>query len=321
MPDGGEVRAFAPATVANLACGFDVLGLALEEPGDEVAARLLDDEGAGGRKSPVLVTSIAGDEGRIPLEADRNGASVAARALVEELGVKVRVGLDLKKGVPLSSGLGGSAASAVAAVVAVDALLGARLPRETLLALAVEGERATSGSAHPDNAAPSLYGGLVLVRSSSGREVINLPLPPDLVVVVVHPHLEVETRAARRLLGDAIPLKDAVHQWGNLAAFVAGLFRADWDMISRSLVDVVAEPRRAPLVPGFAEAKRAAISEGALGCGLAGSGPSLFALCRGRGAALAAGGAMRKAFRDTSALPSDLFLSGPGAPGARILPR
>src|SRR5215510_1332183 len=269
------VTAFAPATVSNVACGFDVLGFALHEPGDQVTAEWASARG-------VHITGITGDDGRLPREAKRNTAGVAAEALLRAVGETRGVSLSIVKGLPLSSGLGGSAASAAAAVVAVDALIGARASVETLIACALEGESHGAGSAHGDNIAPSICGGFVLVRRASPPEVVKLPVPAGLTAVVVHPPLEIETAKARALLGTTVPLGDAVQQWANLGAFVHGLHSGDFDLISRSLEDTIAEPRRAPLVPGLAAIKRAAVDAGALGCSLSGSGPSLFALCVGR---------------------------------------
>src|SRR5262245_9996071 len=269
-----SATAFAPATVSNVACGFDVLGFALETPGDEVTATLTP--------SGVRIDSIDGDGGRLPRDAAKNTAGVAALALLTKLGERRGVTLAIRKGLPLSSGLGGSAASAAAAVVAVDAVLGANLPIEILIACALEGERLGAGSAHADNIAPCLCGGFVLVRRPNPPDIIRLPVPRDLIAVVVHPDIEIETAGARALLGTTVPLAAAVRQWANLGAFVDGLHRSDFSQISRSLEDAIAEPRRAPLVPGLAAIKRAARDAGALGCSLSGSGPSLFALCAGR---------------------------------------
>jgi homoserine kinase len=270
---GTRVSAFAPATVSNVACGFDVLGFALHEPGDIVTAALSPGSG-------VTIAEICGDDGRLPREASRNTASVAAQALLDAVGDRRGVTLTIRKGLPLSSGLGGSAASAVAAVVAVNALVGARASLETVMACAFEGERIGAGSAHGDNIAPAVYGGFVLVRVPNPPDVVRLPVPAGLTAVVVHPDLEIETAKARALLGTHVPLGDAIRQWANLGAFVDALHRSDFDLLSRSLEDTIAEPRRASLVPGLAAIKQAAVDAGALGCSLSGSGPSLFALCR-----------------------------------------
>src|SRR5216683_4776264 len=282
-----SVTAFAPATVSNVACGFDVLGFALDAPGDEVTARFAP--------GAVRIDEITGDQGRLPRDAAKNTAGVAAQALLTILGERRGVALSVRKGLPLSSGLGGSAASAVAAVVAVDGLLGARTPLETLMACAFEGERVGAGSAHGDNIAPAVYGGFVLVRVPNPPDVVRLPVPPGLMAVVVHPDLEIETARARALLGTHVPLADAIRQWANLGALVDALHRSDFDLLSRALEDTIAEPRRASLVPGLMAIKRAAAEAGALGCSLSGSGPSLFALCANPKAAAAVGVAMTNA--------------------------
>ena len=308
----GSVTAFAPATVSNVACGFDVLGFALEAPGDEVTARLVDGGG-------VRIDGITGDGGRLPREAARNTAGVAARALLTALGERRGVALTIHKGLPLASGLGGSAASAAAAAVAVDALLGARSPVETLVACALEGERLGAGSAHADNIAPSICGGLVLVRRPSPPDIVRLPVPPGLTAVVVHPDLEIETARARALLGDTVPLADAIQQWANVGALVDGLHRGDFALIARALEDVIAEPRRAPLIPGLAAIKRAAVDAGALGCSISGSGPSLFALCRAAADAPAVAAAMREAVRASIGGDPQVYISPIAPRGARIV--
>ena len=269
------VTAFAPGTVSNVACGFDVLGFALEAPGDTVTARF-----APAGSAAVRIDDIVGDEGRLPRDTARNTAGVATEALLTRVGERRGVILTIRKGLPLSSGLGGSAASAVAAVVAVDALIGSRLALDALMACAFEGERLGAGSGHGDNIAPSLYGGFVLVRVANPPDVVRLPVPAGLTAVVVHPDLEIETAKARALLGDTVPLADAIRQWANLGALVDALHRGDYALMARALEDTIAEPRRAALVPGLAAIKQAAIAAGALGCSLSGSGPSLFALCR-----------------------------------------
>jgi homoserine kinase len=306
-----SATAFAPATVSNVACGFDVLGFALEAPGDEVTATLTP--------SGVRIESIDGDGGRLPRDTAKNTAGVAALALLTKLGERRGVALRIRKGLPLSSGLGGSAASAVAAVVAVDSVVGANSPIETLLACALEGERLGAGSAHADNIAPCLCGGFVLVRRPQPPDVIRLPIPRDLVAVVAHPDLEIETARARAMLGATVPLADAVRQWANLGALVDGLHRQDFSLISRSLEDTIAEPRRAPLVPGFALIKRAASDAGALGCSLSGSGPSLFALCVGRDTATRVARAMNVAIKAHIGGAPQIYVSAIAARGAHVL--
>ena len=306
-----NVTAFAPATVSNVACGFDVLGFALESPGDEVVARLTG--------SGVVIDEIIGDNGRLPRDAQRNTAGVAARALLDALGEKRGVGLTIRKGLPLSSGLGGSAASAAAAVVAVNALVDGKASPDLLVACAFEGEKLGAGSAHADNIAPAILGGLVLVRRASPADIVPLPVPPGLIAVVVHPDIEIETARARALLGTEVPLREAVQQWANLGALVHALHTADFALMSRALEDTIAEPRRAPLVPGLAAIKEAAVDAGALGCSLSGSGPSIFALAVGRDTASRVAAAMSDTVKRVIGGDPQTYVSAVGCPGARVL--
>lgn len=308
-------RAFAPATVSNVACGFDVLGFAVDGPGDLVIAEERSEPG-------VFIADLSGDGGRLPRESGRNTAGVATRALLERAGLAGRgVSLRIEKRMPLASGLGSSAASAVAAVVAVDALFALGLAKRELLACALEGEKMACGSAHADNAAPSLYGGFLLVRGSEASgdplEVVELPLLPGLTCALVRPHVEVETRGARRVLGDSAPLGAVVRQCGNLAALVAALFRQDLGLLSRSLEDHIAEPKRACLVPGFRAAQAAAREAGALGCSLSGSGPSIFALCDSPESGATVADAMKGAL-DLLGIPADRWVSPAGTRGAHL---
>jgi homoserine kinase len=308
-----RITAFAPATVSNVACGFDVLGFALETPGDEVTARFAP----GG--TGVSIGEITGDHGRLSRDAARNTAGVAAQALLRALGDARGVTLDLRKGLPLASGLGGSAASAAAAVVAVDALLGAQAPIETLMEAALEGERIGAGAGHADNIAPSICGGFVLVRQSHPADIVRLPIPAGLTAVVVHPDLEIETARARALLGDTVPLAAAIRQWANLGAFVDALHRSDFALMARALEDTIAEPRRASLVPGLADIKRAAVGAGALGCSLSGSGPALFALCQNRAVAERVAAAMGAAVKASIGGEPDVYISSIAVQGARVV--
>jgi homoserine kinase len=307
------VTAFAPATVSNVACGFDVLGFALHEPGDEVTAHWIDGP------PRVVIASIFEDAGRLPRDAAKNTAGVAAAAVLRKIGADRAVALSIRKGLPLSSGLGGSAASAAAAVVAVNALAAARLSLDDLLACAFEGERDAAGAAHADNIAPALFGGFVLVRRPNPPDIVRLPVPAGLTAVVLHPGLEIETAKARALLGDAVPLADAVRQWANLGSLVHALHTGDFALLSRSLEDTIAEPRRAALVPGLALIKRAAVDAGALGCSLSGSGPALFALCEGRDAALRVAAAMSAAVRTHVGTDPKVYVSPIAASGARVV--
>jgi homoserine kinase len=309
------ITAFAPATVSNVACGFDVLGFALHEPGDEVTARWID----GPRR--VVIDAVEGDDGRVPRDPLRNTAAVAAAAVLRTIGADRGVAVRIRKGLPLASGLGGSAASAVAGAVAVDGLVDARLPREALLTCAFEGERDGAGSAHGDNIAPALFGGFVLVRSVAPPDIVRLPVPDGLTAVVVHPDLEVETARARALLGTSVPLADAIRQWANLGALVDALHRGDFALLARSLEDWIAEPRRAALVPGLAAIKQAAVSAGALGCSLSGSGPSLFALCGERATAVRVAESMDREVRARIGGNPQIYVSSIAREGARIVRR
>jgi homoserine kinase len=306
------IAAFAPATVSNVACGFDVLGFALDTPGDVVVAEAALREG-------VVIADIEGDGGRLSRDPSGNTAGTAVQALLARLGAARGITLTIHKGIPLASGVGSSGASAVAAVVAVNELLGRPAPLDVLLECAMEGEAAGCGAAHPDNVAPALLGGFVLARSATPPDIVRLPVPARLSCAVLHPHLEVETAAARALLGDTVALGDAVRQWANVGALVAGLFLDDLALISRALEDHVAEPKRAHLVPAFDAVQKAARATGALGCSLSGSGPSIFALCRSLDEAQQIGEAMRAAFSASVSVDADLWVSRVGTRGARIV--
>lgn len=306
------IAAYAPGSVSNVACGFDVLGFALDEPGDIVMAAPQDEPG-------VTIAAIHGDGGRLPLDAARNTAGAAVIALLHRLQTTRGVSLTIHKGLPLASGIGSSGASAVAAVVAVNELLGRPASLDLLLACAMAGEQAGCGAMHPDNVAPSLHGGFVLARSANPPDIVRLPVPAGLACAVLHPHVEVQTGAARALLGDEVKLRDAVRQWGNLGALVAALFMDDHALLSRSLEDVIAEPKRAALVPGFHAVKASALGAGALGCSLSGSGPSVFALASSIEIAQRAGEAMQRAFAAESHLGADLWVSLVGRQGARVI--
>ena len=306
------IAVYAPGSVSNVACGFDVLGFALDEPGDIVIAGPQDASG-------VTIAAIHGDHGRLSKDPKKNTASAAALELLRRLETTRGVQLTIHKGLPLASGIGSSGASAVAAVVAVNELLGRPAPMELLLECAMAGEQAGCGAIHPDNVSPSLYGGFVLARSAQPPDVVRLPVPDGLACAVLHPRVEVETGTARKLLGDQVLLKDATRQWANMGGLVAALYTSDLGLLSRSLVDHIAEPKRASLVPGLAEIKSAAAAAGALGCSLSGSGPSVFALAANLDIARAAGEAMQRAFEAVSSVGSDLWVCPVGRQGARVI--
>jgi len=309
-----SVTAFAPATVSNVACGFDVLGFAVAEVGDRVTATVTSRPG-------VTIARIEGAGSNVTLDARANTAGVAAATLLEGSGIQDR-GLELviEKGVAPGSGLGSSAASAVAAAVAASAVLGLDLPLARLLTFALEGERIASGGVlHGDNVTPCLYGGFVAVRSLDPLDIVSIPVPDGLCCALVRPHIEIKTSESRALLGNAISLSAAVVQWANVAGLVAGLFSSDWGLISRSLVDVVAEPVRGHQVPAFREMKQAALDAGALGCSLSGSGPTVFALCRGAAVAERVAAAMQSALSSVAGIAGDRYVSAVGGRGARLV--
>jgi homoserine kinase len=281
-----SIRVFAPATVANVACGFDILGFALESPGDEVVLRL-------NGQNRVIITHISGDGGKLPLDPSKNTAGVAVLKMLESLNSKQGISIELHKNIGLGSGLGSSASSSVASAFALNCLLGEPFQTKELLPFTMEAERVACGSAHADNVAPSLLGGFVLVRSYDPLDVISLPYPKELYCTVIHPYIELRTEDSRNALPKIISLKDAVIQWGNIGGLISGLMMEDFSLISRSLRDVIAEPARAEFIPGFYEMKMAALESGALGCSISGSGPSVFALCRDKTTALEAGKNMR----------------------------
>ncbi|MEI8032726.1 MAG: homoserine kinase [Chlorobiaceae bacterium] len=317
------VKGFASATVGNVACGFDVLGFAITEPGDEVILTLSDEKLPG---SPVSITAITGDGGALPLDPKKNTSSFVVLKFLEYIRTQKKIDfeghiyLELRKHLPLSSGMGSSAASAAAALAAANELMGRPCSKMELVHFAIEGERVACGSAHADNAAPALLGNFVLIRSYTPLDLIVIPSPEHLFCSLVHPHTELRTSFARSVLPASIPLKSATQQWGNVGALITGLLTSDYDLIGRALVDVVAEPKRAPLIPGFFEVKQAAIDAGALGCSIAGSGPSIFAFSSSQKTALEVANAMKEAFlHSKSPLHSDIWVSPICREGARIL--
>lgn len=310
--DAMTTHSFAPATIGNIGIGFDIMGLALARPGDEVVA-------CPGQGNGLRITAITGDQGKLPYEVEKNTAGMAALRLLEHLGESGRaIDLEIHKKMPLGSGLGSSAASAVAAVVAVNEFLQAGLSKQELLHFACLGEEVATGGYVVDNVAPSLLGGIVLIRDAATLDVVSLPVPEGLCAAVVHPHVEILTREARALLRPEVPMRDFVRQSANVAAFIAGLYRSDWALLGRSLRDDVIEPQRAPLIPGFYAVKEAALAAGALGCSISGAGPSIFALFDSREKAVQAGEAMQNALSREN-VKSTLYLSDVNLKGACAL--
>ncbi len=303
------LKVFAPASVANVACGFDVLGFALEKPGDEIIVRFSDKPG-------LKITAITGAKGKLPFEVEKNTAGFAAQRLLEHLGETKRgIEMEIHKKMPFGSGLGSSAASAVAGVMAVNELLKRPLAKRELLHFAVLGEQLADGAYHADNVAPSLIGGMTLIRSNETLDVHRLPLPKGIYASVVYPHVKILTKDARAVLSDQVSLSKCIQQSGNLAGLVVGLYNGDLDLISRSLEDVIIEPQRAQLIPHFYDVKKVALDAGAMGCSISGAGPSIFALSANSLIAENVGIAMEKVFHDAK-IPNELFVSPINQEGA-----
>jgi homoserine kinase len=306
-----SVKAFAPATVANVSCGFDILGFAIDAMGDVVEVRERNEPG-------LQVVSITGDGGRLPFEAEKNTCAVAIKAMLDELGQDIGMEIYLEKGLPLGSGMGSSAASAVAALVAANSLLGEPFEKKQLLPFAMVAEKVACGAGHADNVAPSLLGGFVLIRDYHPLDVIKLHVPEGLHCTLLHPHFELKTSDSRSVLRDNVSLKHSTIQSGNVAGLIAGLFQEDFELIGRSLRDVIAEPYRATLIPGFYEVKEAVKAAGALGMGISGSGPTLFALSKGEKTVQSIIDAAQQVY-DSIGLGVDAYHSAINTKGAFVL--
>ena len=304
-----QVSVFAPASVANISCGFDVLGVCLDNVGDTIHIQETSKPG-------IEITKIIGQD--LPLEATKNVAGVAGLALLADYGRDKGFQIQIEKGIKPGSGIGSSSASAAGAVVGINHLLGNPYTREQLITFAMEDERVACGTAHADNVSPVLLGGFTLVRSVNPLDVVTLNSPLELVVTIIHPEIEVKTADARAVLLDKLHLKQAVAQTANLGALVTGLFKEDYDLIRRSLVDHIVEPVRSMLIPRFNELKNRANEAGALGTGISGSGPSVFALSKGMDAAQKVGLAMQKVYDEIS-VPYDTHISPINAKGVKIL--
>lgn len=303
-----SVSAFAPATIANLGPGFDVLGLALADHGDTVTARFSDAPG-------VTIATITGDNGALPRDPQQNTAAIAAEATLRAAGITANISLDLHKGLPLCSGLGSSAASAAAAAFATNLLIGNPLRKQDLIEPCIDAEEAVSGR-HADNVAPAMLGGLVLVRSVDPLDLIRLPIPEGLTLVVVTPDLELPTREARAVLPAQIPLTTMVETTAQVGALVSACYSADLSLLSRSLTDPVVTPARIGLIPGGAVALDAALDAGALGASISGAGPSLFAMCRSERSARTTASAMAAALANHGNSTS-IHISPANCPGVR----
>lgn len=303
------IKVFAPASVANVACGFDTIGFALEKPGDDIIVRLSDKPG-------LRITKITGAQGKLPYEVEKNTAGFAAQKLLEHLGEQDRgIEMEIHKKMPFGSGLGSSAASAVAGVMAINEILKRPLEKRALLPFAAMGEQLASGSLHVDNVAPSLLGGFIFIRENASFDVHRLPVPPGLYASVIHPEVNIMTKDARNILSDKVNFQDSIAQGGNLGGLIIGLYNGDIDLIKRSLTDKIVEPQRAKLIPHFYEVQKSALDAGALGCSISGAGPSIFALSANSLIAENVGEVMKKVFHDAK-IEHTLYLSKINQEGA-----
>lgn len=283
-----SITVHAPASVANMVCGFDVLGMALSEPYDIMRVSLLDE--------PVVIIKHT-DDFNLPTDPPKNVAGAALYAMMHEMIQPMGFEVIVEKQIKPGSGLGSSAAGSAGAVVAANKLLGEPFSNEDLVRFAMAGEKVASGVKHADNIAPCIYGGITLIRSIFPLDIVQIPAP-ELYVTAVHPQIEVKTSDARQILRKEVLLKDAIRQWGNIAGLVAGLLKSDYGLISRSLEDVIIEPVRSVLIPGFGSVKKQCVEAGALGGGISGSGPSVFMLSKDEQTAEKVKGIMEKVYDD-----------------------
>jgi homoserine kinase len=303
------IKIFCPATIANISCGFDVLGLALNAVGDEMMVHKTSEKG-------VHITKIHGQD--LSLDADKNVAGVAGMAFLDSADYDGGFEIEINKKIKAGSGIGSSAASSAGAVWAMNELLNRPFSLTELVKFAMEGERLASGVAHADNVAPALFGGFTLVRSYDPLDIVKINTPKELYATIIHPQIEVKTSDSRKILKTNITLQDGIRQWGNLGGLIAGLYKEDYELIGRSLVDHIVEPIRSMLIPGFAEVKLSTSRAGALGCGISGSGPSIFALSRGEKIAGQVALAMEEVYENIG-IDYDVHVSGINVMGIKKL--
>ena len=304
-----SIHIFSPATVANVSCGYDVLGFCLDTVGDEMRISKTSKKG-------IHITKIQNYD--LPYEADKNVAGVSALALLNELDLDFGFEIEITKNIKPGSGIGSSSASAAGSVVAINELLGRPFNATKLTQFAMKGEALASGSEHADNIAPAIFGGFTLVKSIQPLQILQLPTPPDLFATVIHPEVEVKTSEARAILPKDIPLKKAITQWANVGSLVHGLHTSDYSLISQALEDVIVEPYRKKLIPNFETLKSETLKAGALGCGISGSGPSVFTLSKGKEIAEQVAKAMDDVFKN-SGLNYNIYVSPINKQGVKTL--
>lgn len=304
-----EIKVFCPATIANVSCGFDVLGLALDSVGDEMVVRKTEEKG-------IRITKIKGQD--LPLETNKNVSGVAGLALLEKSGYNGGFEIEIDKRIKPGSGIGSSAASSAGAVWAMNELLGRPFSKLELVQFAMQGEKLASDVAHADNVAPAIYGGFTLVRSYEPLDIVAIPTPDELFATVIHPQIEIKTSDSRKILKTTLSLEKGIKQWGNLGGLIAGLFQSDYDLIGRSLQDHIVEPIRSILIPAFDDIKTNAMAAGALGGGISGSGPSIFALSKGEKIAQNVAKSMEATYK-TIGVPFDIHISKVNVQGVKKL--
>ena len=304
-----EIKIFSPASVANVSCGFDVLGFCLEPIGDEMIIRKTKSQG-------VKITKIEGQ--KLPLDIRKNVAGVAALALLNEHNSKVGFEIEIYKKIKAGSGIGSSAASSAGAVFGINELLGKPFTAHELITFAMQGEVLASGSPHADNVSPVLMGGITLVRSIEPIDVIKLPCPKELTSVILHPKIELRTLHAREIIKKNVSMEKAIRQWGNLGALISALFTEDYDLMSRSLKDEIIEPMRSLLIPEFEVLNKTSMDAGAIGFGISGSGPSVYALTKGIDSANKVAKAMDE-FYSTIGIDFNIHISTMNNQGIKII--
>lgn len=304
-----SIKIFCPATVANLSCGFDVLGLCLDAVGDEMIIHKSSEKG-------IRIVKITGAD--LPLEIENNVAGIAAQALLKDLDLDFGFEIEIHKKIKAGSGIGSSAASAAGAVYGINELIGKPFTRKELVYFAMKGEALASGSEHADNVAPALLGAFTLIRGYNPLDIIRIESPNELFVTVVHPQIELKTSAMRAVLTHEVSLKSAITQWGNLGGFISGLYTSDYGLISRSLQDEIVEPLRSKFIPNFDSVKKKSLENGALGVGISGSGPSIFTLNKGLEDAQKVASVIENIFSEGK-IPFDIHISKINPEGIRII--
>jgi homoserine kinase len=304
-----EIKVFCPATVANISCGFDVLGVALDSVGDEMIVRKVSKKG-------IQITKISGQD--LPKETLNNVAGVAGNAFLLAADYDGGFEIEINKKIKPGSGIGSSAASSAGAVWAMNHLLGNPFNKTELVKFAMEGERLASDVAHADNVAPALFGGFTLVRSYNPLDIVTIPAPSELYITIIHPQIEIKTSDSRKILKTTISMEIGIKQWGNVGGLVAGLFKEDYELIGRSLEDHIVEPIRSILIPGFDEVKKVSLEAGALGSGISGSGPSIFAFSKGKETALKVGNVMKSIY-DKIGIAYEIHVSKVNTEGVKLL--